>query len=116
MPWMWEVCVKCSGLGCLLTLPGDLPVLRNLGSSGEENPKPTTGGRRCDGIMEMPPRGFQQEVHRNAIGGIWGSTVPFGFTPNPVILGTEESLMIGNGSPNLLYLVAGSCFSFNTSP
>lgn len=65
--------------------------------------------------MEMPPSGFQQEVQRNAIGGIWGSTIPFGFTPNPVILGTEESLMISSRSPNLLYLVAGSCFSFNAS-
>lgn len=60
--------------------------------------------------MEMPPSDFEQEVHRNAIGGIWGSTIPFGFTPSPVILGTEESLMISSGSPNLLYLVAGVVF------
>lgn len=75
----------------MLTLPGDRPVLRNLGSSGEENSKPTAGGWRCDWIMKMPPGGFQQEVCRNAMGGIWGSTIPFGFTPTPVILGTEES-------------------------
>lgn len=104
---MCGVCAKCSELGCLLTLSGDLPVLRNLGSSGEENPKPTSGGWRCDWIMKMPPSGFQQEVHRNAAGGIWGSTIPFGFTPNPVILGTEESLMISSQEPQLVVFSGG---------
>lgn len=50
---------------------------------------------------------LQQDIHRNSIEGVWGSSIPFGFAPNPVILGTEGFLMISGRSLNLLYLVAG---------
>lgn len=63
-----------------------------------------------DWIVTVSHR-LQQDVHRNAIEGVWGSMVPFGFAPNPVILGTEGFLMISGRSLNLLYLVAGVVFS-----